>query len=247
MATQTVTNSPPAWLLPSLQYGLGQAQSLYQNGGTPIVPFSPYSEQAITGTAQRAQNGSPVVGAANDYVMKSLQGGFLGSNPYLDQTFNRAALQTQNQLASQFAGSGRNIDASMGLRSQQLNDLATQIYGGAYNTDRQLQQQSVGSAIPLANQDYVDLTALRGAGQDVEGLAQEYAAQPANALNQYLGQIGAIPAGSQTSSPLYRNTGAAILGGALTGSQIGSSLSSSPWAGWLGAIGGGLLGASGGG
>lgn len=246
MASQTVTTSPPAWQLPYLQYGLGQAQDIYQNGGTPVVPFSPYSEQAIQGTADRATAGSPTVGAANDYIMKSLQGGFLGSNPYLDQTFNQAALQTQNQLASQFAGSGRNVDASMGLRSQQLNDLATQIYGGAYGQERQLQQQSVGQAVPLANQDYVDLAQLRGAGQSVEGLAQEYAAQPANALNQYLGQVGAIPAGSTTTSPLYRNTGAAIAGGALAGSQIGSSLSSSPWAGWLGAIGGGLLGAYGG-
>jgi len=246
MATQTVTSGPPAWQLPYLQYGLGQAQDLYQNGGTPVVPFSPYSEQAIQGTATRAQNGSPLVSAANDYVTKSLQGGFLGSNPQLDNMFNRAALQTQNQLASQFAGAGRNVDASMGLRSQQLNDLATGIYGNAYNTDRQLQQQALGSAIPLANQDYVDLAQLRGAGQSVEGLAQEYAAQPANALNQYLGQVGAIPAGTTTTQPLYRNTGAAIAGGALTGAQLGSSLSSSPWAGWLGAIGGGLLGAYGG-
>jgi hypothetical protein len=207
MATQTVTSGPPAWQLPYLQNGLQQSQALYQNGGTPVVPFSPYSEQAIQGTATRAQQGSSTVNAANDYVTKSLQGGFLGSNPYLDQTFNRAAMATQGQLSSQFAGAGRNIDASQGNRSQQLNDLATQIYGGAYNTDRQLQQQSVGSAIPLANQDYVDLQALRGAGQDVEGLAQEYAAQPANALNQYLGQIGAIPAGTTTQQPLYRNTG----------------------------------------
>jgi hypothetical protein len=246
MATQTVTSGPPAWQLPYLQYGLGQAQDLYQNGGTPVVPFSPYSEQAIQGTATRAQNGSPVVNAANDYVTKSLQGGFLGSNPYLTDTFNQAALATQNQLASQFAGAGRNVDASQGLRSQQLNDLATKIYGGNYQFERGLQQQAVGQAIPLANQDYVDLAQLRGAGQSVEGLAQEYAAQPANALNQYLGQAGAIPAGSTTTSPIYRNTGAAVAGGALAGAQLGSSLSSSPWAGWLGAIGGGLLGAYGG-
>lgn len=246
MATQTATNNPSPYILPYLKYGLDQSKSLYDQGGSPVVPFSPYSEQAITGTANRAQGGSPVVGAANDYVMKSLQGGFLGSNPYLDQTFNRAAMATQGQLASQFAGAGRNVDASQGNRSQQLNDLGTQIYGGAYGQERQLQQQSVGSAIPLANQDYVDLAQLRGAGQDVEGLAQEYATQPANALNQYLGQIGQIPPGSQTTAPLYRNTGAGIVGGALLGSQVGSSLSNSPWAGWLGAIGGGLLGGYGG-
>lgn len=245
MATQTTTTSLPAWQLPYAQYGLSQAKNLYDQG-SPVVPFSPYSEQAIQGTAQRAQDGSPLVGAANDYVMKSLQGGFLGSNPQLDSMFNRAALQTQNQLASQFAGSGRNIGASEGLRSQQLNDLSTQFYGGAYNMDRQLQQQAAGMAIPLANQDYVDLGQLRGAGSDIENLAGQYANAPGNALDQYLSRVSGN-VGSTVSQPIYQNRGAGALGGALVGSQLGSSLSNSPWAGWLGAAAGGVLGAYGGG
>jgi hypothetical protein len=248
MATQTTTVAPPGYQQPYLQYGLSQSKALYDQGGAPVIPFSPYSEQALAGTAARATAGSPVVGAANDYVMKSLQGGFLGQNPYLDQTFNQAALATQNQLASQFAGSGRNVGGAdaYGLRGQQLNDLGTQIYGGNYQFERGLQQQNVGNAIPLANQDYVDLSQLRGAGTDVEGLASEYARAPGAALDQYLARVSGNQGYTQTS-PLYRNSGAGALGGALVGSQIGSSVSSSPWAGWLGAIGGGLLGGYGGG
>lgn len=242
MATQTTTTGPPAWQLPYLQNGLAQAQQQYQAGGTPVVPFSPYSEQAIQGTAQRATNGSPLTTAAQDYATKSLNGGFLGSNPYLDQTFNQAAMQTQGQLASQFGGAGRNVGASEGLRSQQLNGLATGIYGNAYNTDRQLQQGVLSQALPLANQDYTDLSQLRAAGTDVEGLAQEYANQPGQNLDQYLGRVGAIPAGSTQTSPLYRNSGSAALGGALLGSQLGSSVSSNPYAGLFGGIAGGLLG-----
>lgn len=247
MATQTISQQPAPYILPYLQYGLGQAKSLYDQGGTQVVPFSPQSEQAIQGVIDRSTGGSPLVKSAQDYAQKSLSGGFLGSNPYLDQTFNQAALATQNQLASQFAGSGRNVDASMGLRSQQLNDLATQIYGGAYNQERQLQQGALGSVLPLANQDYVDLAQLRGAGTDIEGLAREYAGQQGNALDQYLGRIGQIPSGSVQQSPLYRNSGASILGGALLGSQLGSSLGgSNQYAGLIGAIGGGLLGGYGG-
>jgi hypothetical protein len=216
MATQTTTTAPPAWQAPYIQYGLGQARDQYQQGGTPVVPFSPYSEQALQGVADRATGGSPLVGAAQQYAQKSLQGGFLGSNPYLDQTFNKAALQTQNQLSSEFARSGRNVDASEGLRSQQLNDLGTQIYGGAYNQERQLQQGVLNSAVPLANQDYVDLAQLRGAGTDVEGLAREYANAPGNALDQYLGRVTGN-FGSTTSTPLYRNSGTAAVGGALAG------------------------------
>ena len=245
MATQTTTTNPPAWQLPYLQYGLGQSKSYYDQGGTPVIPFSPYSEQALQGVAQRAQAGSPLVSAAQDYAQKSLNGGFLGSNPYLDATFNKAALATQNQLASQFAGAGRNVGASEGLRSQQLNDLATQIYGGAYNQERQLQQGVLGSVLPLANQDYVDLGQLGNAGAAVEGKAQEYANQPAQALDQYLGRVTGNY-GNTTTSPLYKNTGASILGGALLGGQLGSSVFGGQYGGLVGAGLGGILGAWGG-
>jgi hypothetical protein len=238
MAVQTTTTMPPAYQLPYLQYGLGQAREQYQDGAQ-VVPFSPYSEQALQGTAQRAQGGSPLVGAAQGYAQKSLEGGFLGSNPFLDQTFEQARLATQGGLASEFARSGRNVGASEGLRSQQLNDLATKIYGGAYGQERQLQQASLGSALPLANQDYVDLAQLRGVGSDIEGLAREYQEAPQQALDRYLGRVGGIPAGSTTTSPLYRNSGASARGGALLGSQIGSN-TGNPYGGlWGGLIGAG--------
>jgi hypothetical protein len=245
MATQTTTTMPPAYQLPYLQYGLGQAKSLYDQG-SQVVPFSPQSEAALNATQLRATTGSPLVGAAQDYAQKSLSGGFLGTNPYLDQTFEQARLATQGGLASEFGRSGRNVDQSAGLRSQQLNNLATQIYGGAYNTERQLQQGVLGQATGLANQDYVDLAQLRGVGSDIEGLAREYQQAPQQALDQYLGRVGGIPAGSTTTTPLYRNSTGAALGGALVGSQIGSSVSSNPYAGLFGGIAGGLAGYYGG-
>lgn len=245
MATQTTTTQPPAFQLPYLQYGLNQAKTLYDHG-QGVVPFSPYSEQAIHGVAQRAQGGSPLVQAGQNYTQKVLSGGFLGQNPYLDQTFEQARLATQGGLASEFARSGRNIDASQGLRSQQLNDLATKIYVGAYAQERQLQQGALGSVLPLANQDYVDLQQLRGAGTDIEGLAREVQEAPQNALDRYIGRVSGNM-GATTSQPLYRNSGAAALGGALLGSQVGSQVSSNPYAGLIGAIGGGLLGYYGGG
>jgi hypothetical protein len=245
MATQVTTTQPPAFQLPYLQYGLGQAKSLYDQG-SQTVPFSQYSEQALAGTAQRAAGGSPLVGAAQNYAQQSLQGGFLGSNPYLDQTFEQARLATQGGLSSEFARSGRNVGASEGLRSQQLNDLATKIYGGNYANERALQQGVLGQATGLANQDYVDLAQLRGVGSDIEGLAREQQQAPQQALDQYLGRVSGN-FGSTSSQPLYRNSGSAALGGALVGSQIGSSLSkNNPYGGLIGAGLGGLAGYYGG-
>lgn len=262
MAVQTTTTLPPAYQLPYLQYGLGQARDIYDQGAQ-VIPFSPQTEQALLGTAQRAQSGSPLVGTAQNFVQQGLQtpitsqfGG--ATNPHLDAMFERARLNTQSGLASEFGRGGRNISASQGLRGQQLGDLATSIYGGAYENERNRmfqdiqaqrgqQQALLGSVLPLANQDYVDLAQLRGVGADVEGLAREYQEAPQQALDRYLGRVGGIPAGATTTSPLYRNSGASALGGALIGSQIGSNVTSNPYGGLWGALIGGAAGYLGGG
>lgn len=231
----TSTVGPPSWQLPYIKEGMAGAQSIYRGGGTPVVPFSQETETALTNTAARAQNGSPLVGDAQSLARNTINGGFLGSNPYLDQTFERAALQTQNQLASQFAGAGRNVDQSQGLRAQQLNDLATGIYGGAYDSERNRQQQALGMAAGLANQDYVDLGQLASVGAQREGLAREQAEAPGLALDQYLGRVtGSV--GQSSYQPRNRATGA--IGGAMLGSQVADQMG---YGGW-GQLGGGLLG-----
>jgi hypothetical protein len=239
----TTTSGPPSWQLPYIKEGMAGAQTQYNAGGIPVVPFSQETEDALSATATRARAGNPGVTAAQNVNTQTINGGFLGSNPYLDATFNRAALQTQNQLASQFAGSGRNIDASMGLRSQQLNDLATGIYGGAYDAERNRQQQAIGAASGLANQDYTDLGQLAGVGAQREGLAQDIANQPSQALDQYLSRVTG-GGGTSTYTPSNRNRFAGAIGGGMLGSQIGGQVSGgSTWGQGLGA----LLGAYGGG
>ncbi len=175
--TTTTTSEPPRYLLPYLQQGASEASSLYNQGGTPTVPFSPQTQTALNMIEQRAMSGSPVAQAAQNYATSTLTGGagsnpaanltnptlgatnqFMGgvmnpyanvtnaqanvanpavggNNPYLDQTFNRAALATQNQLASQFGRSGRSASESAALRSEQLGNLANTVYGGAYEND----------------------------------------------------------------------------------------------------------------
>lgn len=222
---------------PYLRDAFASAQNLYNQNGraAPVVPFSPQTETALGLQEQRALSGSPVTNAAQQYATQSLQGGFMGSNPYLDSTFNKAALATQNQLASEFARSGRNVDASEGLRSQQLNDLATGIYGGAYDAERNRMQGILPFANSLANQDYQDINALRDVGGQVEGLAGEYANASGNALDQYLARVRGTDYGStQTSRMRGPSNGVA---GALGGAALGTAIFPG-----VGTILGGLLG-----
>ncbi len=239
----TTRMEPPKYQLPYLQTGLSEAQSLYnrQAGGQTVAPFSSETEAGLTGITQRAAAGSPITTAADSLATQTLNGGFLGSNPHLDATFNRAALQTQNQLASQFAGSGRNIAASEGLRSQQLNDLATGIYGGAYDAERNRQQQVLGMSPQLAGAGYADYDRLLGVGAQREGLSQEQLDAPGRSLDQFLTRVSGNYGQTQIS-PSTRNRGAGAMGGAMMGSQMAGQFSSNPWAQGAGALLGGYMG-----
>lgn len=169
----TTTNEPPAFIRPFLQYGAQQSRALYETGGpqyypgNTVVPFSSQTENALGLTEQRALQGSAVNNAAQDYATNTLTnsptsqfgsaanpwatsanpyGG--ASNPYLDATFNKAADAVQQRLGTQFAGNGRNIGASRAVNADELNNLATGIYGGAYENERNRQlsygQQQLG-------------------------------------------------------------------------------------------------------
>lgn len=239
---QTTRVEPPKYQLPFLERGLGYAQNLYngQQNGNTVAPFSPETQQGLSGITNRANAGSPITEAADDLAAKTLQGGFLGSNPYLDQTFNRAALQTQNQLASQFAGSGRNVDQSEGLRSQQLNDLATGIYGGAYDAERNRQQQTLGMSPQLANAGYADFDRLLGVGAQRENLNQQQLDAPGQNLDSFLNRVSG-QMGQTNIATGSRNRVAGAIGGGMMGSQMGSQFG--PWGQGIGAA----LGAFGGG
>lgn len=271
----TQTTEPPAFIQPYMQYGAEQARGLYETGGpsyypgNTVVPFSAQTEAAMGLTQQRALQGSPVTGAAQNYVTDQLNTPVTSqfgqaSNPHLDSMFNKAAQVTRTQLDSQFAGSGRNLEAQMPARADQLNDLATNIYGGAYESERNrmaedLQSQRanrmglVSMTPQLAAQDYVDLQALQGVGSQVEDLTgrlmEDQAARwdfaqnrPQTNLDNYIARVtGAYPGQSSSmTTPTYRNRTAGAAGGALSGAQVGANFG--PWGAAIGAVAGGLLG-----
>lgn len=224
----TQQTNPPAYAMPYLQGGLSEAQKLYNQG----PQTSDQTQAARDMITNRATNGDPTITAAQNYAQKSLNGDFLNANPYLDATFNQAALATQNQLASQFAGSGRNIGASENNRSQQLNNLATSIYGGNYANERQLQNSAMGSAQSLGNQSYVDAQALAGVGSQIDN-------QQGTLLDQYLGRINQAAPGSSTTSKTSTSGLADAAGGGLLLSQLFGS--GSGGTGVLNGVGGSAL------
>jgi len=175
---------------PYITYSLGEAQRLYQ--GMPQAPEtlapeqSAFSQQAIQQAAQRAQMGSPLVGAAQAEQLATIQG--RGVNPFL-----AGALEQSNRLAgeqytrniqnlqSQASSAGRYGSAAMGQQAGQAQDIfarAMAEQGGqlAYQSaeaERARQMAAAQAAPQMAQADYADIQRLLQAGQAQEGYAQQ--------------------------------------------------------------------------
>lgn len=122
------------------------------------------TQQAGIGMIQdRAMNGSATMGNAESNLNKFIQGG--NTNPYLDQMVQKA----QDSVKSNFNTSAVNSGSfgNSGLQQQYaagLTDVATQMYGNAYNTDQANRMQAIGMAPTFGNAAYQDAGQLLNAG-----------------------------------------------------------------------------------
>lgn len=208
----TNTQTPPQYMFPYIGTALGQAGNLLQTGGPQYYPgqqvasFNPAQQAAMGGTLNLDQN--------------LMQG---SGNPYENAMFNQAAQATQGQLSSEFAGSGRNLDASMPLRSDQLNNLATNFYGNNY-------QNSIQNALGASNQALGIGSQIQNQSQnliDASQKAYNYNQQlPFSNLQQYESFLSGVQPGQQTSSPYFTNPTANTLGAGLAAASIYKDLGS---------------------
>lgn len=277
-STSTVQKADP-WvgLQPSLTRLYGGALDQFNTGGASYYPNSTVAggnaaiDKALQMGTNRAVGGSPLMDVARGQNNYTMNGGYLNSNPTLDATYRAATDPMVEQfknatapgLASQFSMAGRMgsgaHDTAMGTAEtalgRGLGTASAQIYGGAYENERQRQQAAIGMAPGLAAADYNDMEKLMGIGQFQQGQSQQQIdadkarfdfGQNRGITNlQQLSQLlqgGAAYSGSTTSgsNSLNRNPFASGMGGAMMGAQLGSIF---PGIGTgIGALGGLALG-----
>ena len=202
----TQTQTAPAYMLPFMGTAAGQAANLLQSGGINPYPgqqvasFNPIQSSAfkgITGLDKNLMQGS--------------------GNPYENQMFQQEMQQVQPQLASQFAGSGRDIVGSMPLAQQQLGNMGAQFYGQQYQNDVQnamnagQQQLGIGNQIQGQGQNLID------ASMRTYNQAQQ---QPYQNLQQYESFLSGLQPGQQTLSPYFTNPMATGAGALIAGKQL---------------------------
>ncbi len=260
--TQTTTQQLPNWAAsvaqPTLQ---GYANYLYPNGQLIGNPIPPQQIQGFTPAQIQGQNYTTSIAAGPSQQVPDLalqnaamtqSGAMLNpqSNPWLRDTYNEAASAmadqymygTAPQTAAQFAMANNFGGSAMqDLQNQQqfgfgtqLNDLATNIYGGAYQQGLQNQLSQQQNLPNLLESQYINPSMLSQVGdtqqqfgQNVLNTQYQNATQNANwpytAAQQISSLLGPLTGNSSTSttsgipnpnyqSPLQQGAGLGQLG-----------------------------------
>lgn len=157
-----------------------------------VAGFSQDQQAAMDAVRQRAAAGSPVVNAAQQQALSTINGDYLNpqSNPYLQQTYDLAAnrmtdaysrgtaAQTDANFARAGAFGGSAWNERQQANEQSLGDslamLGNQIFGNNYQRERQNQLGMSQFAPNFGAQDYRDAEALLNIGGMQQGLGQQY-------------------------------------------------------------------------
>jgi hypothetical protein len=189
--SSTTVQEIPAELKPLATAYTNKAMGLSEQ------PFSPYTDQryadlttpqlqGIDLATQRALTGSATNQAAEGALNQFIQGG--NTNPYLDAMYGQAAgnmtkayeqsvlpgVNSSFSLAGRYGSNAHQtaVDNASDTLGQNLGNLATSMYGGAYDQDRARQMQAIGMAPQFGNLAYQDASQLLNAGQILQDQAQ---------------------------------------------------------------------------
>ena len=175
--TSVTKQEIPAELKPLATAYANKAINLSNQGYTPYTgdryaDLNAVQNKGLGQTVDRAVNGSQTFDNAEGALNQQIQGG--QGNPYLDSMVQRA----QDSVKSNFNTSAINSGSfgNSGVQeayTKQLGDVASQMYGQAYDGDQARQMQAISMAPQFANQAYTDADKLMGAGQVLQDQSQQ--------------------------------------------------------------------------
>jgi hypothetical protein len=189
MATTTTSTIDPT-IQPFLQYGLTEAQKLYQGGGPQYYGGQTYvgpsttTQTGLQALEARASQGNPLLQSAQGQLQNTISGGFLQGNPFFQGAFQPAAQAAQTRFeqtlgdvgsaasrAGRYGGGAMQTlqDRASGQFAKSLADTAGQLAYQNYAQERGMQQQATMAAPAMAQADYQDIQNMLAAGQAREG------------------------------------------------------------------------------
>lgn len=175
---------------PFLNYGLTEAQRLYQAGGPQyyggptFVSPSTSTQTGLQALEARASQGNPLLQSAQNQLQGTVSGNYLSGNPFFQGAFKPAAQAAETQfkqtigdigskasLAGRYGSGamGALQDRAVGAFGQQLANTAGTLAYQNYADERGRQQAATMAAPAMASADYQDIQNLLQAGQVREG------------------------------------------------------------------------------
>lgn len=165
---QKVSNEPWKNQVPYLNTLFSQADILRKQGpiqyypGETVAPLAPGQTQALDAIQQRGMEGSPLNQASSGYLQDVLGGKYLNAeNPHFQTVANRA----RQAADSTFAGSGR---YGSGYHAGAVADSVGALAYQDYQNQLGRMDQAAALAPTVAGQDFVDLNAALGAGNQYQ-------------------------------------------------------------------------------
>jgi len=193
-SSSTTQNQLDPTVRPFVEYGLQEAKGLYQSDTPQYYPYQTYvdpsqqTQSALQAAQTRALAGSPLVPAAQQQQLATIQGQNLGLNPYFANALQGAAgvATTQFQdalknIASQSSQAGRYGSGAMAdLQSRASKNLADTLTNKAselmytnYANERAAQERAIANAPQMAASDYADIQQLLNVGQTAENYQKQ--------------------------------------------------------------------------
>lgn len=182
--TSSTTQKASPYNQQSVDFGLSAARDVYDNrmSSPAFFPGQTYAnpaaetEQALSGMADRARAGSPLVQGAQGNLQSVIGGDYLSAgNPYFSQMADRVTQNVLPSITAQWARAGRGVgnDQVVEAASRGLGDAIGQLAYQNYGDERGRQMQAIGMAPTMAAQDYADLDRLGQVGAAREAIAQQ--------------------------------------------------------------------------
>jgi hypothetical protein len=190
----TTTQGIDPVLQPFVKYGLGESRRLYQSDtpqffpGQTFVGPSEATTSAIQAATNRALQGSPLTGAAQQQQLGTIGGQYLGANPFLEAALRPGAQASTQQfydamrgLGSQASAAGRYGSGAMGQQegraemalANALTNQAGKLAFENYAAERGRQEAAAAAAPQMAMADYADINQLLKAGTLGESYQQK--------------------------------------------------------------------------
>jgi hypothetical protein len=195
-----------------------------QPASSLVAPLSGMQQSGIAATGAESPYAQSAANSALGANQLETSGALMNasSNPYLAGEFQTGANQVQNTMDSQFGAAGSNVINSTPVQESSLNNLASQLYGGQYQSGLNAMTQAQALSPGVVQGAYAPAQAQMQAGGTEQTEQQNLINAPYNALSWYSGLLG-LNGSSMGGTSAQQNSNSAMQDAGLGISGVGTA------------------------